>query len=152
MLFEEDPEVSSPEQLPEIIASEVPIGLEEGSQQEEEVFTVEERFAEDHVVLSDCDDERPVEESNPNYPYCDDDYEAFKALPVLVPNPSPQVIPEVPLSHVEQNQAKAVCVASSTFKISPDHPQIKVYRGYLKLAMGKGDIQELAELVYEIKD
>lgn len=45
-----------------------------------------------------------------------------------------------------------LCVASSTFKISPDHPQIKVYRGYLKLAMGKGDIQELAELVYEIKD
>ncbi len=101
MLFEEDPqeisnEVSSPEQLPEIIATEVPIGQEEGSQQEEEVFTVEERFAEDYIVLSDCDDERPVEEGNPNYPYCDDDYEAFKALPVLVPNPSPQVIQEVP--------------------------------------------------------
>lgn len=101
MLFEEDPreisnEVSSPEQLPEIIASEVPIGQEEGSQQEEEVFTVEERFAEDHVVLSDCDEELPVEESNPNYPYCDDDYEAFKALPVVVPSPSCQVIQKVP--------------------------------------------------------
>lgn len=117
--------------------------------------SVEERFAEDHAVLSHCDEEEdPIEgaepiEEDPNYPYCDEDYEAFKVLPVAVADPSYQANQEVPQLQVEQKPFKTVV---PSFKISPDHPQIKVYRGYLKMVMGKGDIQELAELVYEIKD
>ena len=39
-----------------------------------------------------------------------------------------------------------------TLKINPSDPQIQVYAGYLKIAMKKGDIQEIGELIYEIKD
>ena len=53
---------------------------------------------------------------------------------------------------VEQPKPTTPAQKATSFKISPDDPQIKVYPGYLKMAMGKGDIQELAELVYEIKE
>ena len=38
-----------------------------------------------------------------------------------------------------------------TYKVDPNHPQIKIYAGYMKLALKRGDVQEIGELIYEIK-
>jgi hypothetical protein len=101
----------------------------------------EERFAEDQVVLSACEDEQEVIDCL----FGDDDFEKFKALPVVMNVAAPvssQVIEEVKSSlppAVAIEQPKKIEQPAS-FKINPDHPQIKVYRGYLKILMGKGDI------------
>ncbi len=97
----------------------------------------EERFAEDEVVLSACDEQQEEIDCL----FTDDDFEKFKALPVNINVPltpgAPQVFEELKSVPPPVEQAKKM---PTTFKISPDHPQIQVYRGYLKMLMGKGDI------------
>ena len=74
----------------------------------------------------------------------DDDFERFKALPPAVMN-----VPVTATQVTEEMKSLSPAVAfeqpkkmeqPKSFKISPDHPQINVYRGYLKMLMGKGDI------------
>ena len=88
----------------------------------------EERFAEEEVVLSACDEEQEEMDCL----FTDDDFEKFKALPAImnVPAPLTSGVPEVfeemksfsPAVAIEQ--PKKTAVQPTSFKISPDHPQI----------------------------
>ena len=81
----------------------------------------EERFAEDEVVLSACDEQQEEIDCL----FTDDDFEKFKALPVNMNVPltpgATQVFEEFKSVPPPIEQPKKI---PTTFKISPDHPQI----------------------------
>ena len=87
-------------------------------------------------MLSACDDE---EQEGTDCLFGDDDFEKFKALPFIpMEMGATQVFEEI--QSLQPTVAFEQPKIPTSFKISPDHPQIKVYRGYLKMLMGKGDI------------
>ena len=85
----------------------------------------DERFAEDHVVLSACDDEQEAMDCL----FGDDDFERFKALPVMMDATVPpsrrvtQIIEETEsLPPAVAFQQPKQMKEPASFKISPDHP------------------------------